>query len=1024
MPRDRSFSLLLLCFFGSGLAALVYETSWTREFAFVFGTSELAIATVLAAYMAGLAAGSAIAGRYAHRLTRPVLAYGLLELGIALTALAVPLGVAGSRWLYVAWFGGREALGDAEGLATSIFYLLCSFVILLLPTGMMGATLPLLARYAVREDSQLGKRVGILYAVNTIGAVTGTVLCAFLLLPSIGLRATIIVAAAINAGVFLAAWALARASGPLASSQGPGSIAGVAEGPERWILPLILASGFVSFTYEVFWVRLVAHEVGSGTDAFATMLGSFLAGIAIGSAVASRFASDARRAALGFALAQLGIAAFSVAAFFFVDRIPGLADRLKTDGLPTAWVNVVACMATLFPAALCIGATFPFAVRILARSGADDAGPASARVYSVNTVGSIAGSVCAGFFLVPDLGFKGTIVFCAVINLALACAAAFLFAPRRVWIAALAAAGGVALAIFPPAAPWKMLRTSSLGGEGAVGTVTYLGVGRSSTVLVTGVRYGWSLRNNGLPEAGMPRSGSWWSRRGLTRWLSGLPVLARPEARSMLVVGLGGGMVIEVVPKSIERIDVIELEPKVLYANQLVAKGRWRDPLSDPRVKVHLNDARNALLLASERFDAIVSQPSHPWAGGAAHLYTHEFFDLVKSRLTADGVFVQWIGLPFVDEELFRSLLATLADVFPYVQVYEPPPAGSILFLSSSAPLDVASSVPRAFAADPEAFELIGIKRPEDVLASLLLDDAGVRELARGAAQNRDGMNRLQSRSGRLSEDESLMRRIDDLIAPVDPLVRSLPAKTDLFYVVRKLGPTRAKHVAEGLSDPRDRNVALALAELEEGKRVGPRRRLEEVLREDPHHAEGRAARLRLAAGEIAQGLDPEKIVQPPLSEAERTVASGWVARTAGQVEALRALDAPLAAIPIDHPLGTDAIRLRIQARLASGDPKLAKEAVDLSEGSLGERPEPSLILLRAEASAQAGDQALALETLRELIGRLDGRLDSHRALGFRARDLARAAPDTPELRALRNYVLQRLLSGPRAKRARGQGAG
>jgi spermidine synthase len=1020
MPRDRSFPLLLLCFFGSGLAALVYETSWTREFAFVFGTSELAIATVLAAYMAGLAAGSAIAGRYAHRLTRPVLAYGLLELGIALTALAVPLGVAASRWLYVAWFGGREALGAAAGLATPLFYLVCSFLILLLPTGMMGATLPLLARYAVRDDSQLGKRVGVLYAVNTIGAVAGTVLSAFVLLPTIGLRATILVAAVINAGVFIAAWALARASGPLAPSPEPDSTAGVAEGPERWILPLILASGFVSFTYEVFWVRLVAHEVGSGTDAFSTMLGSFLAGIAIGSAVASRFASDARRAALGFAVAQLGIAAFSVAAFFFVDRIPALADRLHADGLPTTWVNVVACMATLFPAALCIGATFPFAVRILARSGADDAGPASARVYSVNTVGSIAGSVCAGFFLVPDLGFKGTIVFCAVINLALAAAAAVLMAPRRVWIAALAAAGGVALAIFPPTAPWKMLRTSSLGGEGAVGTVTYLGVGRSSTVLVTGQRYGWSLRNNGLPEAGMPRSGSWWSRRGLTRWLSGLPVLARPEARSMLVVGLGGGMVIEVVPKSIERIDVIELEPKVLYANQLVAKGRWRDPLSDPRVRVHLNDARNALLLASERFDAVVSQPSHPWAGGAAHLYTHEFFQLVKSRLSPDGVFVQWIGLPFVDEELFRSLLATLADVFPYVQLYEPPPSGSLLFLSSNAPIDMEHSVPRAFAADPEAFAMIGIKRPEDVLASLRLDDAGVRALARGAVLNRDGMNRLQSRSGRLSEVESLSTsRVDDLIAPFDPLVRALPAKADVFYVVRHLGPTRAKHVAEGLADPRDRNVALALSELEEGKRVSPRRRLDEVLREDPRHVEGRAAQLRLAAGQIAQGLDPEKIVQPPLSEAESAVASGWIARAGGKVEALRALEAPLAAIPIDHPLGTDAIRLRIQARLASGDPELAKEAVDLSEGSLGERPEPSLILLRAEASAQAGDHELALETLRELIGRLDGRLDSHRALGFRARDLARAAPDTPELRSLRSFVLQRLASGVRAKRAR-----
>src|SRR5262249_48645551 len=152
-----------------------------------------AVATVLAAYMAGLAAGAAIAGRYAARLARPVLVYGLLELGIAVAALAVPLAIAAARWLYVALFGSQEALPDAGGLATSLFYLGCSFVLLLVPTALMGATLPLLARHAVRDDAQIGSRIGILYAVNTTGAVGGVVLAAFVLLPGVGLRATIAV---------------------------------------------------------------------------------------------------------------------------------------------------------------------------------------------------------------------------------------------------------------------------------------------------------------------------------------------------------------------------------------------------------------------------------------------------------------------------------------------------------------------------------------------------------------------------------------------------------------------------------------------------------------------------------------------------------------------------------------------------------------------------------------------------------------------------------------------------------------
>ena len=240
MPRDRSFPLLLACFLFSGLAALIYETAWTREFSFVFGTSDLAVATVLAAYMAGLAAGAALAGRYAARLARPILVYGLLELGIAISALAVPFAIAAARLLYVALFGSQEALPDAGGLATPLFYLACSFLILFVPTALMGATLPLLARYAVREDAQIGTRIGTLYAVNTAGAVGGVVLAGFVLLPEVGLRATIACAAAVNALVFGAAWALARSAPALApddAAAAPPASAGSCPRSSRRALP-------------------------------------------------------------------------------------------------------------------------------------------------------------------------------------------------------------------------------------------------------------------------------------------------------------------------------------------------------------------------------------------------------------------------------------------------------------------------------------------------------------------------------------------------------------------------------------------------------------------------------------------------------------------------------------------------------------------------------------------------------------------------------------------------------------------
>ena len=1009
---DRTFPLLLLCFFLSGLAALIYETAWTREFAFVFGTSDLAVATVLAAYMGGLALGAAVAGRVARRIQRPVLVYGLLELGIAITALAVPLGIAASRWLYVALFGGLEVLPDAGGVPTALFYLVCSFAILIVPTAMMGATLPLLARHAVREVGQIGRRVGVLYAVNTAGAVSGVLLGAFVLLPWLGLRITIVVAAGINALVFAAAWALARTAAPL-PDEAPAREADPDAGRAAWILPLITFSGFASFTYEVLWVRLLGHVVGASVHAFATMLASFLLGIALGAAVASRLASSPRRAAAGFATAQLGIAALSALAFWAVNRLPMLSEELLRQGLDRLWTDTGMSMATLFPAALCIGATFPFAVRMLARQS-DDAGPASARVYSWNTVGSIAGSLCAAFFLIPGLGFEGTLALCLALNLVLAASAAWIFEPRRPLLLGAAAVGLVALTLAPPDRPWGVLRSSSMStGLTAWGQVAYFGVGRSSTVLVIDQRSGFALRTNGLPEAGMVRAGYWHNTSPTTRWLTALPVFARPETRTMLVIGFGGGMLLEVVPSSVERIDVVELEPEVIEANRSVGPERWRDPLTDPRVHLHLNDARNALLLANRRYDAIVSQPSHPWAGGAAHLYTQEFFERVESRLSDDGVFVQWIGLPFVDEELFRSLLAALAEVFDYVEAYQPPPGGSILFLASNAPLEPQSNAARAIAQNPDDMQLLGIHAPEDVVASLQFDAEAVRKFVEGATPNRDGHNRLQNRSARLGDD-SLRTGFDALVAPADTLALRPPDDADFFYLLGQISPTeRKQRLVETLEDPVDRITAEAIVDMERGKRAGPLQKLEEALEADPRHREARAAFLRLSARQLAEGRSPGELLAEPLSPAEQVVAQGWRAREAdASGETLLQLDEALAAIPITHPLGHDAARLRAQGRVQTGDLERIREAVDISEASLSHRPDPRSLLIRAEVFSAAEEDAAVLQTLSHFLMSLHSSDTGvkHPALTQRARILAQETDaDDPEIVALRRRVFRGL---------------
>jgi spermidine synthase len=835
------FALLLGCFLLSGFAALLYQTAWTRELSFVFGTSELAVAAVLAAYMGGLALGAAAAARYALHLRRPVLAYGLLELAIAVSALLVPSGIRGINAVYVGLLGGASELPQAGAFAAAMFQLGAAFAVLLPPTAFMGATLPLLARHAVRREAEIGSRVGILYAVNTVGAIGGTLVAAFWLMPELGLRGTVWVGAALNGAVFvLAAW-LARTAAPIPVPAAARGAPQPAAAGLHWILPVIALSGAVSFAYEVLWTRLLGHLLGASVQAFATMLASFLLGIALGSAAASRLATSRERAALGFGAAQLGTALASYAALALADRLPELSHRLGA-GPQAPLASAAVAAAPLLAVTLCIGATFPFAVRLLARHP-EQAARATARVYAWNTVGAIAGALGAGFVLLPGLGFAGTLTLGVATNLGLAVVAALSARPRHPRLVAAAAAGGAALLILPAQPPLALLSYSPLKGEAEGGEILFAAVGRSSTVMVFDQGPHLRLSCNGLPESAILVRGGL-PAGTVARWLGLLPSLLRPEARDLLVVGLGGGMALEPVPASVETVDVIELEPEVLRANRRMGARRAIDPLGDPRVRVLLGDARGSLQLTARRYDAILSQPSHPWTAGASHLYTKEFFSLARARLEPDGVFVQWIGLRFTDEVLLRSLLATLLEVFAHVEAYHPT-GGGLLFAASDAPLGLAGAE-QALRAAPQDFARFGIHRLEDVAAARLLDDAGARALARGVPLNTDDRNLLASRASRLGDAALDAGTAHALTQGVDPLLAGNDT-LDLAVLFRNLVSWGFRERATSLALSRggaDEELGLGWVELGKGRQGRAARHFARSLELAPLFEE--ASRLRI----------------------------------------------------------------------------------------------------------------------------------------------------------------------------------
>ncbi|NOT54767.1 MAG: fused MFS/spermidine synthase [Deltaproteobacteria bacterium] len=968
------FLLLLSCFFLSGVAGLIYQTVWSQQFALIFGTSELAVATVLSAYMAGLALGAAVVRRRQARVSRPIRVYAFLELGIALTALLVPTALHLARHLQELLLGGHALLPTTASSASVLFYVGVSFVVVVLPTGLMGATLPLLVRDAVLHDAHLSARVSLLYTANTLGAAVGTLLTGFVLLPTLGLTHATFVAVGLNGVVCVAAVLLAYTiTARTTTAQSPTITSHTGESPKRWILPLILLSGVVSFTYEVLWTRLFTHLLGSSVYAFSTMLATVLLGLALGAMVVASVAMDERRARVGFMLAQLGCAVGAAGTYWGIDFLPDLMARFASDHQTRVTLGTWVGALLLLPSTMCIGATFPFAVRLLA-PGAAQAAEASAHVFTWNTLGAIIGALGAGFVLLPTWQFSGTVMFAVSLSLLLACGAAVLAQPRHWGMVACAGVGLGVLVLLPPQTPWAVLRHNLLGGQPQHGAVAYLGVGRSTTVFVTEQDTGARLTTNGLPESMFLPHGERAGRFPIARWLSLLPLAARPETKSLLVVGLGAGLTVEDVPPSVDTISVVELEPEVVHANRLFAPRRDHDPLVDPRVRVHLNDARGALLLTQQRFDAIVSQPSHPWTVGASQLFTREFFQLVRDRLQPRGVFVQWIGLDFIDEPLLRSLLATLHAVFPHVELYQPV-TSALLFLASAEPLTLDRTVPQALASAPAQWGTVGVRVPEDVLVTRRLDTAGVRAFARDAPVCTDEHNLVQLRSPRVLERPVQRAWAPPLLLAFDPL-RDVAARLDTVYLVQALIARqeldRAQRVVREMTEPGARRTAYALTLHASGQQAEAERALWSLVTLDPNASVPRQVLLALSQEAVARGVASAQLMALARTDPEAVVAEGWRHAFDNDWAAVRLLEVRLAAVEPHAPLCAAAVRLRIGWRVHSGQPSLANEALTLLTPFLGARVHPRDLLLRAQAGLAVADAAIvfaSLMELRQLVG-------------------------------------------------------
>ncbi|MBI2215832.1 MAG: fused MFS/spermidine synthase [Candidatus Rokubacteria bacterium] len=737
-------AVVLTCFALSGATALVYEVVWLRMLGLVFGHTVAAVTTVLVAFMAGLGAGGLAFGPLADRVSRPVRLYGIIEIAVGISALGVTL-------LTPAAEAGYVALARAFEPAPVLFAagrLGLALLLLLVPTTLMGATLPVLSRALAAGAGKPGARVGALYALNTAGAVAGTALAGYLLLPSLGMRVTVLLTAVANVLIGMAAIAVdhvALSRPPDADRLRPPAalVASDIAGPRlAWLAQLGLAvSGAAAMTYEIAWTRGLALVIGSSTYAFTAMLVSFLAGIALGSGVAATVCRTRRGDATGFGLVQVGAAAAALAILPTFDRMPDVLARTFTVSMAPGFVLVVqlvvAILAMAAPAAL-LGAAFPVAVA-LASPGAEHIGSRVGRLYAANTAGAITGTLLAGFALIPAVGAHATVKAAVIANVAAGAVALATGTLRQGWRPAIGAVVAVAtlagVALLPA---WdRTVMASGVAVYGDVyrkqaGTVSVAEAqgdselvfhedGLSATVTVHrrgGDRF---LRINGKTDASTGRD------MHTQLMLGHLPLLLHPGARTALVVGLGSGVTAAAVARHpVQRIDVVEIEPAVVRASRFFEPEN-RDVLRDPRVRLSIGDARNVLLGARERYDVIASEPSNPWIGGIAALYTEEFYALARKRLAPGGVMVQWVQGYGLDPDDLRMIVRTFLSSFPATTVWYPNVRGDYLLAGRAEPRPIDLAGVRAVwnrdAGLREDLGRRGVASPYAFLADFLLTE-------------------------------------------------------------------------------------------------------------------------------------------------------------------------------------------------------------------------------------------------------------------------------------------------------------
>jgi spermidine synthase len=811
MTSRRYLPLIVLLFVGSGCAALIYEIVWFQLLQIVIGSSAISLGILLGTFMGGMCVGSLLMPRCISARRHPMRVYALLEATIGISGILILIGMPLVGGIYMSWAGSGPLSIVGRALAAAI----C----LLPPTVLMGATLPTISRW-VKATPEGVSWLGFFYGGNIAGGVVGSLTAGFYLLRVYDVFVATLVAAALNAMVaFVAVLVAARTA--YAAQDAP--IVAPAGYRSRSVFLAIAISGFTALGAEVIWTRILSLHFGATVYTFSLILAVFLVGLGIGStcgAIAGR-ETDAPRAALGWCQLLLCVC-MAWAAFMNTESLPywPINPSISTSPWYTLQLDLVRCLWVVLPGAVLWGASFPLALAAAASTQQDSARLAGG-VYAANTVGAILGSLAATFVLVPWIGSSHAEQILIVLS---ALSALLMLEPlyavgrpavpesherRTTSSGSFNSAGTALLAIAMIAAGLLARSVRPLPGllvaygryaATRVGQadIIYTGEGLNASVAVSQLSNGVLNYHN----AGKVQASSEPQDMRLQRMLGHLTTLIPARPRKVLVIGCGAGVTAGAVSidPAVEQETIAEIEPLVPRVVSTYFAEHNFDVVRNPKVRVYIDDARNFLQTTSETFDAVTSDPLDPWVKGAAMLYTQEFFEQVKHRLTPGGAVTLFVQLYESNTEAVKSEIATFLSVFPNGVVWANTNQGrgyDLVLLGTVEPLRIDVDAIQTKLQQPgyariaQSLREVSMNSAVDLFSTYAGRKADLDAWLRGAIINRDRNLRLQYLAGlglNLYQADAIYTDMLHYVSrmPDDLFVASEETKKELFDAINR----------------------------------------------------------------------------------------------------------------------------------------------------------------------------------------------------------------------------------------------